>query len=145
MIILRPMNAMSDTIQTVWKAVRDGAVGDVRTVYAIDDNVIYRMFPEHWRSRSGAPWPYLHEYEAGCTVEHVGYHLTWLCAILVRLERHGVSKHTLPDKTDKKLDPPDTPDFSVACLNFRNGVVGRVTCSIGAPYDHRMRILAIKA
>jgi hypothetical protein len=138
-----PSNAMSDTTQTMWKAVRDGAVGEVRIVYAeFDDNVIYKMYPETWRSRTGAPWPYLHEYEQGCTYEHVGYHLTWLCAIFGPVESvTAFSKQTLPDKTDKPLNPPDTPDFSVACLNFRSGVVARVTCSIGVPYDHRMRIV----
>ena len=141
-----PSNAMSDTSQTMWKAVRDGAVGDVRMVYAeFDDNVIYRMYPETWRSRTGAPWPYLHEYEQGCTFEHVGYHLTWLCAIFGPVESvTAFSKRTLPDKTDRPLDPADTPDFSVACLNFRSGVVARVTCSIGVPYDHRMRIVGNK-
>jgi predicted dehydrogenase len=138
-----PSNAMSDTTQTLWKAVRDGAVGDVRIVYAeFDDNVIYRMYPETWRSRTGAPWPYLHEYEQGCTFEHVGYHLTWLCSIFGPVESvTAFSKQALPDKTDRPLNPPDTPDFSVACLNFRSGVVARVTCSIGVPYDHRMRIV----
>ena len=48
---------------------------------------------------------------------------------------------TIPDKTDRALSPPDTPDFSIACLDFVSGVVGRVTCSIAAPYDHRMRII----
>ena len=47
----------------------------------------------------------------------------------------------MPDKTEKSLDPADTPDFSVACLDFESGVTGRVTCSIAAPYDHRMRII----
>jgi predicted dehydrogenase len=138
-----PSNAMSDTTQTMWKAVRDGAVGDVRIVYAeFDDNVIYRMRPEIWKSRTGAPWPYLHEYEWGCTYEHVGYHLTWLCAIFGPVESvTAFSKQTLPDKTDLPLHPSDTPDFSVACLNFKSGVVARVTCSIGVPYDHRMRII----
>jgi predicted dehydrogenase len=138
-----PSNAMSDTTQTMWKAVRDGAVGDPRIVYAeFDDNVIYRMYPETWRSRTGAPWPYLHEYKWGCTYEHVGYHLTWLCAIFGPVESvTAFSKQTLPDKTNLALHPPDTPDFSVACLNFRSGVVARVTCSIGAPFDHRMRII----
>jgi len=137
-----PSNAMSDTVQTIWKAVRSGAVGDVRIVYAeLDDNVVYRRHPETWRSHTGAPWPYLHEYEQGCTYEHAGYHLTWLCAIFGPVESvSAFSKQTLPDKTDQPLHPPDTPDFSVACLNFRGGVVARVTFSIGVPYDHRMRI-----
>ncbi|MEX2517997.1 MAG: Gfo/Idh/MocA family oxidoreductase [Paracoccaceae bacterium] len=138
-----PSNALGATSQTMWKAVVDGAVGDVRMVYAeFDDNPIYLMSPEGWRSRSGAPWPYLHEYEMGCTWEHVGYHLTWMCAIFGPVRSvTAFSKVTAPDKTDQHLNPADTPDFSVACLDFESGVVGRVTCSIAAPYDHRMRII----
>ena len=138
-----PSNVFSDTTQTMWKAVRDGAVGDVRIVYAeFDDNPIYLMSPETWKSRSGAPWPYIHEYEQGCTFEHAGYHLVWMCAIFGPVETvTAFSDVTIPDKTDAPLDPPDTPDFSVACLKFRSGVVARLTCSIGAPYDHRMRII----
>jgi predicted dehydrogenase len=138
-----PSNALSPSAQTLWKAVEDGAVGDVRMVYAeFDDNPVYLLEPETWRSRSGAPWPYLHEYEMGCTWEHVGYHLTWMCAIFGPVRRvTAFSKATLPDKTDAPLDPPDTPDFSVACLDFESGVVGRVTCSIAAPTDHRMRVI----
>lgn len=138
-----PSNALSDTTQTMAKVVGDGAIGEVRLVYAeFDDNPIYLMRPEEWRSRSGAPWPYLHEYEMGCTWEHVGYHLTWLCALFGPVATvTAFSKRTLPDKTDQPLHPPSTPDFSVACLDFASGVTARVTCSIGAPYDHRMRII----
>lgn len=138
-----PSNVLGATTQTMWKATRDGAAGEVRLVYAeFDDNPVYLMSPEGWRSRSGAPWPYLHEYEAGCTWEHVGYHLAWMCAIFGPVRAlTAFSKVTLPDKTDQPLDPADTPDFSVACLDFESGVTGRVTCSIAAPYDHRMRII----
>jgi predicted dehydrogenase len=138
-----PSNALSATVQTLWKAVEDGAVGDVRMVYAeFDDNPVYLLEPESWRSRSGAPWPYLHEYEMGCTWEHIGYHLTWMCAIFGPVRSvTAFSKATLPDKTDLALDPGDTPDFSLAALDFECGVVGRITCSIAAPTDHRMRII----
>ena len=137
-----PSNALSATAQTLWKIVADGAIGTPRIVYAeFDDNPVYRLSPETWRSRSGAPWPYLHEYEMGCTWEHVGYHLTWMCAIFGPVRSvTAFSRRILPDKTDQPLTPSDTPDFSVACLEFESGVVGRVTCSIAAPYDHRMRI-----
>ena len=141
-----PSNALSDSTQTMWKAILDGAVGDVRIVYAeFDDNPIYLMSPEGWRSRTGAPWPYLHEYEQGCTYEHVGYHLTQLCSMFGPVESvTAFSKRTLPDKTAEPLDPPDTPDFSVACLNFTSGVVARVTCSIAVPLDHRVRVIGNK-
>ncbi len=138
-----PSNALSPAVQTLWKAVTDGVVGDVRLVYAeFDDNPVYLLSPERWVSRSGAPWPYLHEYEMGCTWEHAGYHLTWMCALFGPVRRvTSFSSVTLPDKTDQPLAPPDTPDFSVAALEFENGVVGRLTCSIAAPTDHRMRII----
>lgn len=141
-----PSNALSATVQTLWKAVEDGVVGDVRMVYAeFDDNPVYLLDPQNWRSRSGAPWPYLHEYEMGCTWEHVGYHLTWMCALFGPVRSvTAFSKATLPDKTKSPLDPPDTPDFSVAALDFESGVVGRITCSIAAPTDHRMRIIGNK-
>ena len=138
-----PSNALSATVQTLWKAVEDGAIGDVRMVYAeFDDNPVYLLKPETWASRSGAPWPYIHEYEMGCTWEHVGYHLTWMCAIFGPVRSvTSFSKATLPDKTDKPLNPADTPDFSIASLDFESGVVGRITCSIAAPTDHRMRLI----
>lgn len=138
-----PSNALSRTVQTMWSVVEQGVVGDVRLVYAeFDDNPVYLLAPETWASRSGAPWPYLHEYEMGCTWEHAGYHLSWMCAIFGPVRRlTAFSKHTLPDKSPLPLDPPDTPDFSVAVLDFESGVVGRLTFSIAAPVDHRMRII----
>ena len=138
-----PSNVLSDTAQTMWKAVDAGTVGDVRIIYAeLDSNPTYLMSPERWRSRTGAPWPYLHEFEMGCTLEHAGYALSWMCAMFGSVKSvTAFSKCTLPDKTDLLLNPPDTPDFSVACLDFHSGVVGRLTCSIGAPYDHRFRVI----
>jgi predicted dehydrogenase len=141
-----PSNALSPTVQTLWSAVDQGVIGDARLVYAeFDDNPVYLMSPETWSSRSGAPWPYLHEYEMGCTWEHAGYHLSWMCAIFGPVRNvTAFSKVVVPDKTDRPLNPPDTPDFSVAVLDFESGVVGRLTCSIAAPVDHRMRIIGSK-
>jgi predicted dehydrogenase len=126
----------------MWKAVRDGAIGTPLLAYAeFDDNPIYLMRPENWRSASGAPWPYIHEYESGCTWEHAGYHLVWLCAILgPALSVTGFAKRLVADKTDLPLHPADTPDFTVGCINFASGAAARLTCSIIAPADHRMRI-----
>lgn len=137
-----PSNALSPSIQTLWKALRDGAVGTPRVVYAeFDDNPIYLMHPERWRSRTGAPWPYVHEYEHGCTIEHAGYHLVWLCALFGPVTSvTAFAKQVIPDKTNVPLDPPDTPDLSVACLDFASGVVARVTFSIAAPLDHSLQI-----
>lgn len=141
-----PSNALSATVQTLWKAVQDGAIGTPRIIYAeFDDNPVYLLKPETWKSRSGAPWPYLHEYEMGCTWEHVGYHLTWMCAIFGPVRAvTSFSSVVSPDKTSEALHPADTPDFSVATLDFESGVVARVTCSITAPADHEMRIIGNK-
>jgi predicted dehydrogenase len=138
-----PCSVLSETAQTLWKAVRDGAVGRVRLVYAeLDDNPVYLMRPEGWTNERGVHWPYLNEYEVGCTLEHAGYYLTWLAAIFGPAESvTAFSSCLVPDKTDRPLDPPRTPDFSVACIAFRSGVVARLTCSIVAPYDHRIRII----
>lgn len=138
-----PCSVLGETAQTIWKAVRDGAAGRVRLVYAeLDDNPIYLMRPEGWTNGTGAPWPYLNEYETGCTLEHAGYYLTWLAAIFgPAVSVTGFSACVVPDKTPLPLDPPNTPDFSVACIVFRSGVIARLTCSIVAPYDHRLRII----
>lgn len=137
-----PSNALGASIQTLWREVWAGRVGTPRIVYAeFDDNPIYLLQPETWASRSGAPWPYLHEYEMGCTWEHAGYHLNWMCAIFGPVASvTAFSSVTLPDKTDKPLEPADTPDFTVATLKFASGVTGRLTCSIAVPTDHRIRI-----
>jgi predicted dehydrogenase len=141
-----PCNILSDTVQTMWKSVLDGVIGRIQLVYAeFDDNPIYLMNPEGWSSASGAPWPYRHEYEEGCTVEHAGYHLTWLCALFgPAVSVTAFSSCLVPDKTTLPLDPDDTPDFSVACIVFQSGVVARLTCSIIAPLDHRMTIIGNK-
>ncbi len=137
-----PCNFLSDSVQTMWKAVRDGAIGKPLLVYAeFDDNPIYLMKPETWRSRTGAPWPYIHEYEQGCTFEHVGYHLVWMLAMFGPVRSvTAFSKVVVPHKTDQPMHPATTPDFSVATLDFVSGVTARVTCSIAAPADHRMRV-----
>jgi predicted dehydrogenase len=138
-----PCNAMSNAVQTMWRALRDGAVGNVRLVYAeFDDNPVYLMRPETWRSRSGAPWPYTHEYEAGCTMEHAGYYLSWLAAMFGPAKSiTAFSKCLVPEKTDKPLHPADTPDFSVACIEYESDVTARLTCSIVAPFDQRLRVI----
>lgn len=138
-----PCNLFSDSVQTMWRALESGAIGRPLLAYAeFDDNPIYLMKPEGWRSRTGAPWPHLHEYEAGCTWEHVGYHLVWLCALFGPVESvTAFSRVTVPHKTAEPLHPADTPDFSVACLAFQSGVTARITCSIAGPQDHRMRLI----
>lgn len=138
-----PCNLHSDAVSTIWKAVNDGAIGKPALIYAeMDDNPAHLMRLDTVQSPTGAPFPYAEELQEGCTVEHIGYHLAWMCAIFGPVV--GVtafSKFLIPNKVPRALDPADTPDFSVACLDFANGVAARLTCSWVAPRDHSMRII----
>jgi predicted dehydrogenase len=138
-----PCNLYTDTIATMWKAIRDGAIGKPVLVYAeLDDNPAHLMQLEKVQSPTGAPFPYAEEFQEGCTVEHVAYHLVWLCAMFGPAVSVAAFSSTLvAHKTDTPLDPPDTPDLSVACLQFANGLSARITCSWVAPRDHRFRII----
>jgi predicted dehydrogenase len=138
-----PCNLLSESAQTVWKALREKKIGHVRLVYAeMDDGLVHRMPYQKWVSESGIPWPYKDEFEVGCTLEHAGYYVTWLTAFFGPAETvTAFSSCLIPDKqTDMPLDH-NAPDFSVACIKFASGVVARLTCSIVAPHDHELRII----
>lgn len=139
-----PCSLLSETAQTIWKALRENQVGQVRVVYAeMDDGLVHQMAYQKWVSESGIPWPYKDEFEVGCTLEHAGYYVTWLAAFFgPAVSVTAFASCQIPDKvSDLVLDPPDAPDFSVACIKFASGVVVRLTCSIIAPHDHTLRII----
>lgn len=140
-----PCNLLSQTAQTLWKAVRKQEIGPIRLVYAeVDDGMIHRMPYRKWHSASGAPWPYRDEFEIGCTLEHAGYYLPWLTAYFGPARQlTAFSTCLIPEKLPQgqTLTPSDTPDFSVGIIKFDSGVVARLTCSIVAPHDHGMLIV----
>ncbi|HWK75551.1 MAG TPA: Gfo/Idh/MocA family oxidoreductase [Povalibacter sp.] len=138
-----PCNLYCDAVGTLWKAVREGAIGKPVLVYAeLDDNPAHLMGLEKVQSPTGAPFPYAEEFQEGCTVEHAGYHLVWMCAMFGPvLSVSALSQTLVEHKTDTPLAPANTPDFSVACLTFANGVAARLTCSWVAPRDHRFRVI----
>lgn len=137
-----PCSLLNETAQTLWKALREEVVGKVRLVYGeMDDGLVHRFAYKKWISESGIPWPYKDEFEVGCTIEHAGYILTWLAAFFGPAETvTAFSSCLIPDKeTDVPLDN-NAPDFSVACIKYKCGVVARLTCSIVAPHDHEIKI-----
>ena len=136
-----PCSWLSQSAQSVWAAVSSGEVGTLRLVYAeLDDDFIPQAPYDKWVSESGAPWPAKDEFETGCTLEHAGYYLTWLMAMFGPVETLvAASANLIPDKLSDNA--PTAPDYSTASLFFRNGVVARLTCSIVAPHDHRIRII----
>jgi predicted dehydrogenase len=138
-----PCSVLGEAAQAVLKALRDKAVGTVRVVYAeMDDGMVHRMNYRSWKSVSGVPWPYQDEFEIGCTLEHAGYYLTWLVAMFGPAESvTSFASVQVPDKVPGETLSMVSPDFSVACILFRSGVVARLTCGILAPHDHVMKVV----
>jgi predicted dehydrogenase len=126
----------------MWKALREHQVGKVKLVYAeMDDGLVHRMPYRQWLSDSGKPWPCKDEFEVGCTLEHAGYYVTWFTAFFGPAE--SVTAFSSCLYPDKETDIPlarEAPDLSVAIIRFVSGVVVRLTCSIIAARDQRLRV-----
>lgn len=138
-----PCNIFADSVRTVFKVVQDGSIGKPLLVYAeLDDNPIHLMDFEAVESPTGAPWPLKEEILEGCTYEHLGYHLVWICALLgPAVSVAAFSSELIENKMEGLPARVGTPDFSVACLQFASGAAARITCSVVAPRDHRMRVI----
>jgi predicted dehydrogenase len=137
-----PCSLLSETAQTMWKAIKDGAVGKVRLVYAnFDDGLLApKMAPWTWLNGYGVPWPAKDEFEVGCTYEHAGYVLTWLAAFFGPAK--SVSAFSSCQIHDKGIPVESmAPDFSVGCIEYADGVVARVTCGLVAPRDKSITIV----
>lgn len=141
-IACAPCGVLSNTAQTLWKALREGVIGKVRLVYAnYDDGMIApHMQPWTWTNELGVPWPAKDEFEVGCTFEHAGYFLTWLNMFFGPAKRMtSFSSCQIPDKG---IDVADmAPDFSSGCIEYADGVVARVTCGLVAPRDKSLLIV----
>ena len=142
-IACAPCSLLGETAQTMIRALRNGAVGPVRVVYAeMDDGLVHRMAYRQWTSVSGVPWPYEDEFEVGCTLEHAGYCVSWLAAMFGPARRVvSFASVQVPDKLPGPPRPNQGADFSVACIEFANGVAARLTCSILAPHDHKLTVI----
>jgi len=141
-----PANGLSDAHRLVEDTLRAARIGTPRLVYAaMEDGPVFRERWASWRSRSGAPWPGLHEFEIGCTLEHAGYALSWLVTLFGPVESlTAFSAVTFPDKGPGTGHITMAPDFSVGCLNFRSGVVARLTSGLAAPRDRSLQVFAEK-
>jgi predicted dehydrogenase len=107
----------------------------------IDEGLLHRAGFEKWLTASGAPWPATSEFETGCTVQHAGYAVSWLAAMFGPVRRvRAYSKLLAPDKGPATPKDYTTPDFSCGCLEFDDGIVARITNSVIATHDHRMRL-----
>lgn len=138
-----PANAYSDAFELARTQLKNGGVGTPRLVYAeMEDGPVFRGNWPEWRSKSGARWPGVHEFEIGCTLEHVGYALSWLIGLFGPVAHVAASSAlSFPDKGPGTERLHLAPDFSVGCLTFESGVVARVTCGLAAPHDRSMTVL----
>jgi predicted dehydrogenase len=137
-----PCSMLSETAQTVWKALREGVIGRVRLVYAnFDDGMIApKLSPWSWTNESGVPWPAKDEFEVGCTYEHAGYVLTWLAAFFGPATRVTSFASCLIKDKGIAVDAM-APDFTVGCIEYPGGEVARVTCGLVAPKDKSLTII----
>ncbi|HVT96126.1 MAG TPA: Gfo/Idh/MocA family oxidoreductase [Acidobacteriaceae bacterium] len=139
-----PCNLLGETAQTLWKALRNKEIGDVRLVLAeLDDGPFHLAAPHTWQSESGAPYDYREEFKMGVTVEHSAYYLGLFAAFF------GPARTVTPFSAvlwpERRISSDETlqlttPDFSVACITFESGVVARLTCSLVAPFNHVLKI-----
>jgi predicted dehydrogenase len=141
-----PCSFLSETAQTLAHAIKYKKLGKPYLIYAeLDDDFVPQAPYKKWISESGAPWPYVDEFKVGCTLEHAGYYLTWLMAIFGSVEKISAASANLIDNkltgNDNKLT---APDYSSATIFFKSGIVARLTCSIIAPHDHRLRVFCEK-
>lgn len=138
-----PCNFLGEAAQTLWKAVREDVAGKIRLVYAeFDDGLVHQLPHSSWINATGKVWPAAGEFSVGCTFEHAGYTLGPLMAMFGPVAR--VTSFSTLAFPEKLLTPPHegwAPDISVGCLEFESGVVARVTNSVAAPYDHRLRLI----
>jgi predicted dehydrogenase len=137
-----PCSVLSPSAQTLGQAIHDGVIGKVRLVYAnFDDGMIAPfMQPWNWKNSLGVPWPAKDEFEVGCTFEHAGYFLSWLCTFFG--SARSVASYAgclIPDKGIRVEGM--APDFTSGVIEFENGVVARVTCGLVAPLDKSMTIV----
>ncbi len=134
-----PCSLLGQAAQTVWAALRDRRIGTPRLVYAeLDDDFIAQAPHARWRSASGAPWPAADEFATGCTLEHAGYYLSWLMAMFGPVRRVVGGSARLLDPVQSGVADA-APDFASASLFF-DAMVARLTCSVVARHDHRLRI-----
>lgn len=140
LIASAPCSVLGEAAQTLGHALRHAVAGTPRLVYAeLDDGYVPQAPLERWHSESGAPWPYADEFRTGCTLEHAGYYLSWLIAFFGPVRRvTAAAASVIPDKRGVT---GTAPDVSVAVLTFAGGLVARLTCSIVAPHDHRIRVV----
>lgn len=130
-----PATLLGEAQQTMWKLIRDDAIGTVRVAYA----------EANWgRVESWHPAP-MTLHAVGAMGDVGVYPIAILTAIFGPARRATAFATTLvPDRLDKYGAPfrIDTPDIVVAVLELESGVVARVTASfyVGPGYQRGIEL-----
>lgn len=141
-----PANAFCPAFVRTAEILRGGLIGAPRMVYAeMEDGPVFWKDWQEWRSESGAPWPGLHEFETGCTLEHAGYALSWLLALFGPVRHMTASTQLVfPDKGPGKHALSMAPDLTVGLLTFDNSVHARLSCGLASERNRSLTIMAQK-
>ncbi|URK87275.1 glycoside hydrolase family 9 protein [Rhizobium sp. RCAM05350] len=141
-----PANALSDACGHCADILKSGVIGTPRLAYAeMEDGPVFHDKWQEWRSRSGAKWPAVHEFEIGCTLEHAGYAASWLISLFGPVSNVAAfSALTFPNKGPGTENLVLGPDFSVGCLTFKSGFVARLTSGLAAPWDRSLTVVGDK-
>ncbi len=136
-----PTTLLFESAQTLWRALRENKIGEPRLALAeIHDGFFVKKRFRRWKNAFGIPWPYLDEFNLGCTLEHNAYFTSWLTAfwgpaVAVTAFGNNVTPHKGP------AGQSDADDFTVSLIEFSNGAVARLTASIVAPADRSLTII----
>lgn len=138
-----PANVFSPSFMTVREALHRGDIGEPRMVYAeMEDGPVFWDNWREWTSESGAPWPGMHEFEIGCTLEHAGYALSWLLALFGPVERlSATTQLVFPDKGTDTPPSEMAPDLAIGLLSFQKGVAARLSCGLAAERNRSLTIM----
>ncbi len=139
-----PCSFLSNTARSIKMYLDSELIGDVRLVYVSYETAMTHLQSyDGWISPSGAKWPAKDEFEIGCTYEHAGYFLTWLAMFFG--SAISVNAFSSCQIKDKGIDlNNNAPDFTLGCIEYKNGIIARVTSSILAPTDKSMTIIGEK-
>ena len=138
-----PCNVLGEAAQTVWRLLREGAIGEVSLAYAeLNSGAVHQMDYRSWLNKRGTPWPAADEFATGCTMEHAAYYLTWLTTFFGPARQvTGFSACLAPRKSFESDAAATGDDFSVGCIRFASGVVARLTCSTLVSRNHSLTIV----
>ncbi|KFX86926.1 hypothetical protein V490_08712 [Pseudogymnoascus sp. VKM F-3557] len=146
LLAVAPSNFLGGSLQTLARLVRENVVGTPRVVYAeIDDGPIHQLPYSTWISGAGAPWPAETEFRVGCIWEHAAYEVGFMTSVFGPASSVTSFSHTLVTDKMKEIAPQDLgPDFCVAVIKFRSGVVARLTIGTVARRNRSMTITGDK-